>query len=110
MKTEFHRITRLPSYVFAEVNKLKARYRDQGHDIIDFGMGNPDIDTESFIVDKLIETVKKPKVKFHISGMDDKIRKTYKKTHPIGTIVTFTYMGLSNKGVPRHANYLRIRK
>ena len=43
MKTEFHRITRLPSYVFAEVNKLKARYRDQGHDIIDFGMGNPDI-------------------------------------------------------------------
>ena len=61
MKTEFHRITRLPSYVFAEVNKLKAKYRDQGHDIIDFGMGNPDIDTESFIVDKLIETVKKPK-------------------------------------------------
>ena len=61
MKTEFHRIARLPSYVFAEVNKLKAKYRDQGHDIIDFGMGNPDIDTESFIVDKLIETVKKPK-------------------------------------------------
>ena len=61
MKTEFHRITRLPSYVFAEINKLKAKYRDQGHDIIDFGMGNPDIDTESFIVDKLIETVKKPK-------------------------------------------------
>ena len=61
MKTEFHRITRLPSYVFAEVNKLKAKYRDQGHDIIDFGMGNPDIDTESFIVDKLIETVKKAK-------------------------------------------------
>ena len=52
MKTEFHRITRLPSYVFAEVNTLKAKYRDQGHDIIDFGMGNPDIDTESFIVDK----------------------------------------------------------
>ena len=61
MKTDFHRITRLPSYVFAEVNKLKAKYRDEGHDIIDFGMGNPDIDTESFIVDKLIETVKKPK-------------------------------------------------
>ena len=36
MKTEFHRITRLPSYVFAEVYKLKAKYRDQGHDIIDF--------------------------------------------------------------------------
>ena len=55
MKTEFHRITRLPSYVFAEVNKLKARYRDQGHDIIDFGMGNPDIDTESRT--KLLATI-----------------------------------------------------
>ncbi len=61
MKTDFHRITRLPAYVFAEVNRLKAIYRDQGKDIIDFGMGNPDIDTESFIVDKLVETVRKPK-------------------------------------------------
>ena len=34
MKTEFHRITRLPAYVFAEVNKLKAKYRDQGKDIL----------------------------------------------------------------------------
>ncbi len=49
-------------------------------------------------------------IHFDISGMDDSIRKNYKKTHPIGTIVTFTYMGLSNKGVPRHPNYLRIRK
>ena len=61
MKTEFHRITRLPSYVFAEVNKLKARYRDQGHDIIDFGMGNPDTPTPQHIVDKLCDTIKDPK-------------------------------------------------
>ena len=60
MKTEFHRITRLPSYVFAEVNKLKAKYRDQGHDIIDFGMGNPDMPTPKHIRQKLKETVEKP--------------------------------------------------
>ena len=54
--------------------------------------------------------VKNKKIKFTISGMDDNIRQNYKKTHPIGTTVTFTYMGLSSSGVPRHPNYLRIRK
>ena len=56
------------------------------------------------------ELVKNKKIKFSISGMDDSIRKNYKKTHPIGTIVTFTYMGLSEKNIPRHPVYLRIRK
>jgi DNA ligase-1 len=56
------------------------------------------------------QLVKNPKIYFDISGMNDSIRKSYKKTHQVGTIVTFTYMGLSNKGVPRHPNYLRIRK
>ena len=56
------------------------------------------------------ELIKNPKIKFNISGMDDSIRTNYLKTHPIGTTVTFTYMGLSAKGVPRHPNYLRIRK
>ncbi|MEM6933154.1 MAG: LL-diaminopimelate aminotransferase [Pseudomonadota bacterium] len=58
---EFYRIKRLPPYVFAEVNRLKAEYRAEGRDIIDFGMGNPDIDTPSHIVEKMIETVRKPK-------------------------------------------------
>ena len=58
---EFHRIKRLPPYVFAEVNRLKAEYRAGGMDIIDFGMGNPDMDTPSHIVEKLIETVQKPR-------------------------------------------------
>lgn len=58
---EFHRIKRLPPYVFAEVNRLKAEYRANGVDIIDFGMGNPDMDTPSHIVDKLVETVRKPR-------------------------------------------------
>ncbi len=61
MSEEFYRIKRLPPYVFAEVNRLKADYRSQGIDIIDFGMGNPDMDTPRHIVNKLIETVKKPR-------------------------------------------------
>jgi DNA ligase 1 len=56
------------------------------------------------------ELVKDNKIKFDISGMNDDIRKNYLKTHPIGTIVTFKYMGLSNIGVPRHPVYLRIRQ
>lgn len=58
---EFYRIKRLPPYVFAEVNRLKAELRAGGMDIIDFGMGNPDEDTPKHIVDKLIETVQKPR-------------------------------------------------
>ncbi|MEJ2454375.1 MAG: alanine transaminase [Candidatus Thiodiazotropha sp.] len=52
---EFHRIKRLPPYVFAIVNELKAAARARGEDIIDFGMGNPDQPTPQHIVDKLCE-------------------------------------------------------
>ncbi len=61
MTTEFHRIKRLPPYVFEEVNRLKAKARAVGDDIIDFGMGNPDMPTPKHIVDKLIETVRDPR-------------------------------------------------
>jgi alanine-synthesizing transaminase len=61
MPAEFHRIRRLPPYVFEEVNRLKARLRGEGRDIIDFGMGNPDMPTPKHIVDKLIETARDPK-------------------------------------------------
>jgi alanine-synthesizing transaminase len=61
MIPEFHRIRRLPPYVFEEVNRLKARLRADGVDIIDFGMGNPDMPTPSHIVDKLVETARDPK-------------------------------------------------
>jgi len=61
MSEEFYRIKRLPPYVFAEVNRLKAAQRAAGVDIIDFGMGNPDMDTPPHIVQKLIETVQKPR-------------------------------------------------
>ncbi|MEM9813053.1 MAG: aminotransferase, partial [Pseudomonadota bacterium] len=52
MPEEFYRIKRLPPYVFAEVNRMKAEYRSEGRDIIDFGMGNPDMDTPAHIVEK----------------------------------------------------------
>ncbi|MBN2372055.1 MAG: aminotransferase class I/II-fold pyridoxal phosphate-dependent enzyme, partial [Vicinamibacteria bacterium] len=61
MIDEFHRIKRLPPYVFAEVNRLKATARANGADIIDLGMGNPDMPTPQHIVDKLVETVSKPR-------------------------------------------------
>ena len=61
MTPEFHRIRRLPPYVFEEVNRLKARLRGQGVDIIDFGMGDPDMPTPRHIVEKLVETAQDPK-------------------------------------------------
>ncbi len=58
---DFHRIKRLPPYVFEQVNKLKAQARLRGDDIIDFGMGNPDLATPQHIVEKLVETVARPR-------------------------------------------------
>jgi len=54
-------VRRLPPYVFAEVNAMKARARAEGADIIDLGMGNPDLPTPPHIVEKLVETVRNPK-------------------------------------------------
>jgi alanine-synthesizing transaminase len=59
--SEFHRVRRLPPYVFEQVNKLKAKARAAGADIIDLGMGNPDLATPKHVVDKLVETVGKPR-------------------------------------------------
>ena len=56
---EFRRIKRLPPYVFAIVNELKAEARARGEDIIDFGMGNPDQPTPQHIVDKLCEAAQR---------------------------------------------------
>ncbi|WGF86404.1 LL-diaminopimelate aminotransferase [Marinivivus vitaminiproducens] len=60
-EAQFHRIRRLPPYVFAEVNAMKAKARAAGRDIIDFGMGNPDQPTPAHIVEKLVEAVRDPK-------------------------------------------------
>ncbi len=61
MLDDFHRIKRLPPYVFAEVNRLKQDARAAGADIIDFGMGNPDGATPEHIVEKMVEAVRDPR-------------------------------------------------
>ncbi|MFO0988984.1 MAG: LL-diaminopimelate aminotransferase [Alphaproteobacteria bacterium] len=61
MSSEFYRLKRLPPYLFAEVNGMKAKARAAGEDIIDLGMGNPDTATPKHIVDKMIEAVQDPK-------------------------------------------------
>jgi alanine-synthesizing transaminase len=58
---EFYRIKRLPPYVFSIVNDLKTKARAQGEDIIDLGMGNPDMATPKHIVDKLCEAARNPR-------------------------------------------------
>lgn len=58
---EFQRIQRLPPYVFAQVDELKIAARRIGEDIIDLGMGNPDIPTPKHIVDKLVEAASNPR-------------------------------------------------
>lgn len=58
---EFHKVRRLPPYVFEQVNRLKASARAAGADIIDLGMGNPDLPTPQGIVDKLCEAVQDPR-------------------------------------------------
>jgi len=58
---EFHKVRRLPPYVFEQVNRLKAAARARGADIIDLGMGNPDLPTPKAIVDKLVEVVRDPR-------------------------------------------------
>lgn len=62
MRGEFHKIRRLPPYVFEQVNRRKAELRAAGADIIDLGMGNPDMPTPAHIVEKLAETARKPNV------------------------------------------------
>ena len=59
MKKEFYRISKLPSYVFAEVNRIKAEARSMGKDIIDFGMGNPDSQPPKSVIEKLTSTAAK---------------------------------------------------
>lgn len=59
--TDFYRVRRLPPYVFEEVNRLKAKARAGGADIIDLGMGNPDLPAPKHVVQKLVETAGKPR-------------------------------------------------
>jgi len=59
--SDFHRIKRLPPYVFEQVNRIKAAARANGADIIDLGMGNPDLPAPQHVIDKLVETAGRPR-------------------------------------------------
>jgi alanine-synthesizing transaminase len=61
MSDDFYRVRRLPPYVFEQVNRLKAQARNAGADIIDLGMGNPDLPAPKHVIDKLVETAGKPR-------------------------------------------------
>jgi alanine-synthesizing transaminase len=58
---EFHRIRRLPPYVFEQVNRAKAAARNAGADIVDLGMGNPDLAAPAHVIEKLKETIGRPR-------------------------------------------------
>jgi alanine-synthesizing transaminase len=58
---EYYRIRRLPPYVFEEVNKAKAKARAAGADIVDLGMGNPDMPAPAHVIEKMKETLGKPR-------------------------------------------------
>jgi len=88
MIEEFPRIKRLPQYVFAVVNDLKARLRKEGEDIIDFGMGNPDLPPAPHIIEKLCESAKKKTThRYSMSQGIPRLRKAiadfYKKRYDV---------------------------
>jgi hypothetical protein len=60
MSEEFYRMKRLPPYVIAEVNAMRAAARAAGEDIIDLGMGNPDLPPPQHVIEKLVEVAQKP--------------------------------------------------
>lgn len=59
--TAFYRERRLPPYVFAEVNRMKLALRKEGRDVIDFGMGNPDLAPAPHVIEKLKEAAGDPR-------------------------------------------------
>ncbi|HSG57419.1 MAG TPA: aminotransferase class I/II-fold pyridoxal phosphate-dependent enzyme, partial [Paracoccaceae bacterium] len=60
MDTDFYRMKRLPPYVIAEVNAMRAAARAEGRDIIDLGMGNPDLPPPAHVIEKLCEVARSP--------------------------------------------------
>ena len=84
MPHEFHKIRRLPPYVFEQVNRRSAELRAEGADIINLGMGNPDLPTPQHIIDKLAETAQRPNVHGYsasrgINGLRRAVRDYYRR-------------------------------
>ena len=86
--TDFYRINKLPPYVFAVINELKAKARAAQHDVIDMGMGNPDGATPRVIVNKMIEAARNPRnhrysVSKGIPHLRDEIVKRYARNYGV---------------------------
>jgi alanine-synthesizing transaminase len=84
----FYRIQKLPPYVFAVINEMKAKARAAQMDVVDLGMGNPDGATPQVVVDKLIEAARNPRnhrysVSRGIQHLREEIVKRYKRRHGI---------------------------
>ena len=84
----FYRIQKLPPYVFAVINEMKAKARAAGQDVVDLGMGNPDGTTPQVVVDKLIEASRNPRnhrysVSRGIQHLREEIVKRYKRKHGV---------------------------
>lgn len=85
---EFYRIQKLPPYVFAVINEMKAKARAAQMDVVDLGMGNPDGATPQIVVDKLIEAARNPKnhrysMSRGIPHLREEICKRYKRRHDV---------------------------
>jgi alanine-synthesizing transaminase len=85
---EFYRISKLPPYVFAVINEMKAKARAAQLDVVDLGMGNPDGATPQVVVDKLIEAARNPRnhrysVSRGIQHLREEIVKRYKRRHNV---------------------------
>jgi len=61
MSLTSRRVRELPPYMFAEIDRVKTRLREEGHRLLDFGVGDPDLPTPGFIVDAMVEAARKPK-------------------------------------------------
>ena len=88
MNWSFYTIDRLPPYVFAEVNAAKMQARKAGEDIVDLGMGNPDIPTPQPIVDKLCEAAQNPRNHRYsasrgIAGLRNAIVEQYERNYQV---------------------------
>ena len=94
---EFYRIRRLPPYVFEEVNKAKARARNAGADIIDLGMGNPDLPAPQHVLDKLKETLGKPR-----TDRPSRVCPGHDRLHPGGDSTRGTRFDPGLRGVPEN--------
>src|SRR5258705_10192325 len=87
-KDPFYRIEKLPPYVFAIINEMKAKLRASGHDVVDLGMGNPDGATPRAVVSKLAEAARNPRnhrysLSKGIPNLREEIVKRYRKNYGV---------------------------